>query len=132
MNYKGIIIEESLENLTVLKKLTIVSQKIEPITKNHQTPWLNQWTLDTVTVPKEKIVDVVEEISNALDSLHEGSWYVDFKNDKFHYIIFLHKSFKIDLSNPILYKNAREYGISLGIPAHQVNFAPDDMIGKDN
>ena len=34
-------------------------------------------------------------------------------NNKFHYIIFRNKIFKIDLSNP-KYREAMEYGISLG------------------
>ena len=32
------------------------------------------------------------------------------------------------LKNPIIYKDAKLYGISLGIPDYQVDFAPDDTI----
>ena len=34
------------------------------------------------------------------------------------------ENFKVDLQNPILYKDAKEYGISKGIPEYQVDFAP--------
>ncbi len=45
-------------------------------------------------------------------------------NNKFHYIIFRNKIFKIDLSNP-KYREAMEYGISLGIPWYQLDFSPE-------
>ena len=34
-NYQGVIIEESLENKEVLKKIKIISTKVEPITDEH-------------------------------------------------------------------------------------------------
>jgi len=34
----------------------------------------------------------------------------------------------VDLKNPILYKDAKRYGISLGIPKYQVDFAPEDKV----
>ena len=43
-------------------------------------------------------------------------------------IIFLNKVFKVDLNNPILYKDAKAYGISLGIPEYQVDFGPQDQV----
>jgi len=46
-NYKGVIIEESFESKEVLKKVKIVSTKIEKVTEKHQTPWFSQWTLHT-------------------------------------------------------------------------------------
>lgn len=50
MDYKGVIIEESLENKDVLDHVTIVSTKVEPVTTGHQTPWVKQWTLHTVEI----------------------------------------------------------------------------------
>jgi hypothetical protein len=41
-NYQGVIIEESLENKEVLKKVKIVSTKVEKVTNEHQTPWLSR------------------------------------------------------------------------------------------
>ena len=38
------------------------------------------------------------------------------------------KIFKVDLQNPILYRDAKQYGISFGIPEYQVDFAPDGKI----
>jgi len=126
MNYKGVIIEESLGDAGVLKKVKILDTKVEAVTENHRTPWTKQWTLHTVEVAASEVEKIAEEISSGLDKEH--SWYADFKNDKFHFIIYSGKIFKVDLRHPVLYNDAREYGISIGIPEYQVDFAPDDKI----
>ena len=123
MNYSGVIIEESLTDKTVLKDVIIISTEVEPITPEHKTPWLKQWTLHNVEVPEANAEQIVDKISKALES-ERTSWYADFKNDDYHYIIFPNKVFKVDRTNPVLYKDAREYGISLGIPEYQVDFHP--------
>lgn len=124
MNYKGVIIEESLENKDVLKEVAILSTKVEPVTEKHKTPWLKQWTLHAVEISENRADEIAEKISKSLDSEHGGSWYADFKNDKFHYVIFRNKIFKVDLSNP-KYREAMEHGISLGIPWYQLDFSPE-------
>jgi len=124
MNYKGVIIEESLENKEVLKEMAILSAKVEPVTEKHKTPWLKKWTLHTVEVSENQADEIAKKISNSLDSEHGGSWYADFKNDKCHYVIFRDKVFKVDLSNA-KYREVMEYGISLGIPWYQLDFSPE-------
>ena len=124
-NYRGVIIEESLENKNVLKKVKILSTKIEKITKEHQTPWLEQWTLHTVEIEEDQAQDIAKEISKSLDTKHKGSWYADYANDKYCYIIFPNKIFFIDKSSKEQYNEAKDYGISIGIPAHQVDFHPE-------
>lgn len=125
MNYQGAIIEESLENKEVLKKLKILSTKVEPIEEAHQTPWLKQWTLHKIEIDEEKADEVAQEISQSIDSSHNSSWYADYKNEKWHYIIFPHKIFKIERNDKAGYLEAKNYGLSLGIPSHQVDFSPD-------
>ncbi len=127
MNYKGVIIEESLGDKSVLTDVTIVETKVEEVTESHKTPWISIWTLHTVDIPEDKIDAVAEKISKSFDPEHPD-WYADFKNENFHYIIFANKMFKVDLKNPIQYKDAKAYGISIGIPEYQVDFAPADKI----
>ncbi len=124
-NYKGTIIEESLANKDVLKKVKIISTKVEPITDEHKTPWLSQWTLHSVEIPESKAQGVAEEISKSLDYSHNSSWYADYKNDTHHYIIFRDKLFYIDRKSKEQYDEAKRYGISLGIPEYQVDFHPE-------
>ncbi|OGV91672.1 hypothetical protein A3A66_02030 [Microgenomates group bacterium RIFCSPLOWO2_01_FULL_46_13] len=125
MNYKGIIIAESLEDSSLLKEVRILDTKVEPITPEHKTPWLKQWTLNTVEIPEDIAQIIAEKISQSFDRKHPD-WYADYKNDKYHFIIFSGKIFKVDLANPVLYKDAKAYGISIGIPEYQVDFVPED------
>ncbi len=122
-NFVGVIIEESLEDKSVLRKVKLVSTKIEKVTKKHQTPWLSQWTIHTVEVPKRRANEIAEEISNSLDGKH--AWYADFKNKTHAYIIFRNKIFFIDRTSQNQYDEAKEYGLALGIPEHQIDFHPE-------
>lgn len=126
MNYKGVIIEESLDNSSILKQVKVIDTKVEEATEERKTPWVKQWTLHSVEIPENDADSVAEKLSKDLDREH--SWYADFKNDKYHYIIFRDKVFKVDLNNPVLYKDAKQFGISLDIPEYQVDFAPDDKV----
>ncbi|MFY9462477.1 MAG: hypothetical protein WAP51_04730 [Candidatus Sungiibacteriota bacterium] len=126
MNYKGVIIEESLEEKNVLRDVKIVATEVEPATAEHKTPWLKQWTLHTVEIPEEKADEIAEKISSSLDSKHGGSWYADFKNDTTHYIIFRGKVFKVNRANKAEYDAVNQYGASLGIPDYQLGFSSDN------
>ncbi len=122
MDYNGVIIEESLSDKTILKDITIVKTRRERVIAKHQTPWLTQWTLHTITIKEDSMGKVADDLSKSIDESHASSWYMDFKNEKFHYIIFKNKIFRVDIANPVMYKSAREYGLSLGIPSYQMQF----------
>ncbi len=119
MVYRGVIIEESLKNRGVLGGVKIVSTKVEPITPRHKTPWLKQWTLQTVEIPEEEIDALAEKISKSLD---RNYWYADFKNDTMHYVVFPDKVFKVEFSRPEQYDPVVKYGLSLNIPDYQLDF----------
>ncbi|MCK5413566.1 MAG: hypothetical protein KAI57_04300 [Candidatus Pacebacteria bacterium] len=93
-NFKGIIIEESLANIDILKGVNI--------TENQAEEFANQ-------------------LSKSLDQEHV--WYADFKNEIFHYIIFRDKVFKVDRTKKSQYDEVAKYGISLGIPAQQLDYS---------
>lgn len=128
MNYKGVIIEESLENTSILQEVKILETKVEQVVGEHKTPWLKQWTLHTVEVPEEKVDEIAQRLSKSLDYSHNSSWYADFKNDEYHFIIFKDRIFKIKLNDVEGYKEVKQYGISLGIPEYQVDFTPEDKV----
>ncbi len=123
MNYKGVIIEESLEKKDILGRIKILSTKVEQVVDKHKTPWLKQWTLHTVEIPENEADKIAEGIGKALESEH--NWYADFKNEIIHFIIFKNKVFKVDRTSKEQYDEAKKYGISLGIPPYQVDFHPD-------
>ena len=122
-DFVGTIIEESLEDVSILKKLKITKTEIEIVTEKHKTPWVKQWTLHQVEIPEGQASKTAKALSKVLDSNH--SWYADFKNDTHHYIIFRGKVFYIDRTSKAQYDRAKAYGISLGIPEYQVDFHPD-------
>ena len=124
MDYKGVIIEESLADRSVLDDVKIISTKVEKVTGKHKTPWLSKWTLHTVQIPENEANGIADKISKSFDYSHKSAWYADFKNDNYHYIIFKDKVFNIDRTKPEEYQAATDHGISLGIPPYQVDFSP--------
>lgn len=83
-DYKGTIIEESLADKGVLRKVSIAGTRVSQVIKEHKTPWLDHWTLHIVVVPADSAAVVAEEISQALDRDNGGSRYVDFRNSRWH------------------------------------------------
>ena len=122
-NFIGVIIGESLENKDVLKKVKILKIKIEKVLKRHKTPWIKQWTLHTVEIERNEAEKIAKKLSQSLEPKH--SWYADFKNNTHHFIIFRNKIFYLDRRSEKQYNQAKQYGISLGIPEYQVDFHPE-------
>jgi len=120
MDFKGVIIQESLHDTSILDSLKIVDTKVEDVTDKHETPWLEKWTLHTVTVPMCEAEKIAERLAKALDTEHSGNWYADFKNDQFHYVIFTEKVFKLDRNKKAEWESMRVYALSVGLPEHQV------------
>lgn len=120
MNYKGVIIEESLDDRSVLDNVKTVKTRVEKVTPKHKTPWLTRWTLHTVEIKEANGDAVADLLSKSIETDHASSWYADFRNDKYHYIIFRGKVFKVGDGDS--YQQARAYGLSLGIPKYQMDF----------
>jgi len=120
MNYRGVIIEESLEDKSILKEVKILETEIEPVTKKHQTPWLKQWTIHTVEIRDAQAEEIAEKISQSLNS--KDGWYADFKNNAIHFIIFHDKVFRVNRRNKKEYNRVKQYGLSLGVPDYQLNW----------
>ena len=128
-NYKGVIIEESLSDNSVLKDVNIISTKVEKVTDRHKTPWVSQWTLDTFEVTDKQADSLADKLSGSLDPDH--NWYADYRNDKYHYVIFKNKVFKIDRNKKSDYDEMIKYGLSVNIPDYQLpNFSdlPIDVL----
>ncbi|MCL2085831.1 CYTH domain-containing protein [Candidatus Saccharibacteria bacterium] len=118
-HFRGVIIEESLEDKNVLAKLKILSTEVEKVTEKHETPWLDKWTLHEVEVDEAKAEEVAKEISEALDIEHTGSWYADYKNDAHHYMIFSDRIFKLDRNDKSEWDEFQAYAEEIGLPKHQ-------------
>jgi len=119
MDFSGVIIEESLSDTGILRSIKIVDTKIVNVTDKHETPWLKQWTMHTVSVSMQDAEDVAAKLANALDVEHIGNWYADFKNYRFHYVIFPGKIFKLDKKIKADWDSMQKYALSIGLPEHQ-------------
>ena len=121
MTYRGIIIEESLTDKAVIASMTIVATKVEAVTPQHKTSWVQNWTLHTVEIDDACAEETAARLSQSLDKDH--AWYADFKNERTHFVIFNDQFFKIDRSRLSHYDEAIRHGLSLGIPAYQLDFS---------
>lgn len=120
--YIGVIVDESLTDTGLLADVKILKTEVEPVTAEHQTPHLQRWTLRTVEVAASAIDRVAEKVSRSLDTKN-GHWYADFKNYRFHYVVFPSRIFKVDRQNPAEYEAVKHYGLGLGIPKQQLDFS---------
>jgi hypothetical protein len=69
-SYRGIIIEESLEDKSILSELRILETEVEKVTERNKTPWLKLWTKHTVEVPEAEAQAVAERLAKMLDRKH--------------------------------------------------------------
>ncbi|HLC45089.1 MAG: hypothetical protein A2722_02585 [Candidatus Doudnabacteria bacterium RIFCSPHIGHO2_01_FULL_50_11] len=120
MDFQGTIIKESLSDIGVLKECTILRTDTSPVTEKSATPWLDHWTLHRVKISEDSAERTAGILSKTLDYSHGSAWYADFKNDAWHYIIFKGKIFKVPRKNEEAYREAKAYGLSLGIPEYQL------------
>jgi hypothetical protein len=128
-DFTGVIIEESLKDLSILKSFEITATRVKAMEPGNKQPWLKQWTLHTVKVPAERAKLLTEELRPQLIErvLYKGAWrrdnwYADWRNATHHYIIFPQKIFYVDRHRKEEYDEASTYGISIGIPPQQVDF----------
>lgn len=103
---KGTIIENSLEDKSILKDLEI--------TKTYQ---IEDWLLHDVLVSEER----AEKLGQYLN---DGPWYMHFweegKDEVL--VIFKDKNFRIKYSDKATWADAIEHGKTRGIPEEQLDF----------
>ncbi|MBP9836978.1 MAG: hypothetical protein KBC78_04065 [Candidatus Pacebacteria bacterium] len=104
--YKGTIIENSLSDKNILHEVKII-----------RTWQSSKWTLHDVLIEEDQI----PKLSN---SLSDGPWYIHVwkpGNDKIK-VIYKNKIFQINYSDKSTWKDAVDYGKSIGIPEEQLDF----------
>ena len=108
--YKGVIIEESLEDKSILKNFEIISQTVSENLG---------WHIDTVLVSEsdfEKLAQIIKR----------GTWYMHFWVKEKMVAIFYGKIFSFDFNDKTSWEPVLKYGLSLGIPEEQLDFPIDD------
>ncbi|TSC66236.1 MAG: hypothetical protein CEO22_158 [Candidatus Berkelbacteria bacterium Gr01-1014_85] len=110
--YKGIIIEESLEDNRIIHDLDI--KRVEISNSENQT---GRWHLYTVMVSQEDIDKLAQTIKQG--------WYMHFWQGCQVRAIFKGRQFEFDYEDRSTWKSVLEYGHSLGIAENQLDFPID-------
>ncbi len=110
MKYVGTIVEESLLDNRILNKLKIKSVRIS----SAENP-LNRWHLYSVEVD-DKDIDLISK------NLKSTKWYAHFWKGNKVIAVFKDKTFNFDYNKKETWKQAVEYGLSIGIPKEQLDF----------
>ena len=89
------------------------------------TPWTLTWSKVDFSIKDEDADRAAKIFQEVIDPnpKHWPKWYVDFKNERTHYIVYRNKIFKVNRSNKINYKPAFDHGLALGIPIDQFGIA---------
>lgn len=106
---KGTIIENSLQDKTLLEKVKIT-----------RTWKGGDWVLHDVLVDEEQVPEISKYIS-------DGPWYIHlWKSGEDDFVIlFKDKLFHVNASDPASFADAIAYGKSIGIPEEQLDFPID-------
>jgi hypothetical protein len=109
-DYRGTIVEESLEDNRVLNGLEITSFRIS----SAENP-ADRWHLYSVKVSEDDILRLSRNIK-------AGKWYMHFWKGRSIKAVFNGKVFEFDYDDKSTWKDAVAYGRSVGIPEEQLDF----------
>ncbi len=118
ITYKGTIVEESLADNRVLNDLVVTKFRIS----KDENP-ADRWHLYTVKVTMDDIQKVSQYIK-------PGKWYMHFWNGDNVIAVFKDKVFEFKYSQKETWRDAFDYGRSLGIPEEQLSFDIESDIEK--
>ncbi len=113
--YKGTIVQESLIDDRILNEFRFLGFRVT----NKEKPE-ERWHLFTVEATETVIVKLSKYIK-------PEKWYAHFWNGDNIIAIFSNKVFRFKFSDKSSWKEAVEYGKSIGIPGGQLDFLIDDL-----
>jgi|GEM_PF-299238 hypothetical protein len=108
--YKGTVIEESLEDKSILKEFKTLDMRVT----TEENP-ADRWHMYSV----EASEDVIEKLS---EKLKPSKWYCHFWNGTDMIVVFKGKIFRFKYSDQAERNKAIEYGMSIGLPKEQLDF----------
>ncbi len=113
MSYRGIIVDNSLEDTTLVAA-------VKTLAVRHSAADGATWTMRLVTVSEDQINHFV---SLASDLIKPG-WYMHFYNNQYLIVIFKDRVFRFLISDKRSWQAAVSYGKNIGIKAEQLDFWP--------
>lgn len=121
MVWKGVIIEESLENRNILNLVRIINTRETSLEKEDEKGILH---FHRIELEDDKKDEFVQKASSAM----KQGWYIHICKDAVMTIIFKEKVFSFNRSQKDKIENAKKYGISIGIVKEQMDI--ENMIGN--
>lgn len=112
MAYLGIIVEQSLKDVSVLQSFKILAEKRA-----------GSWRLLLVSVPDEEMDPKLQKLQNHMIGISEDCWYAHFFKDETLYVVYQDAIFKTSVF-PEDWDDAIRYGLDHGIPVEQLDFNP--------
>lgn len=113
MNYHGIIVDNSLEDTSLIAAIKTISMK--RLMQNH-TPWY----LRLVTVTEQQLDQFLKLISEVI----KPGWYTHFYNDQYLIVVFRDQVFRFPINDKRSWRQAMIYGKHVGIKPEQLDFWP--------
>ncbi len=114
--FHGIIIDKSLKSTKVLEKLNVLSKKEA-----------DGWVLYKISVAEGDLAPTIKLIQ---ESLSGGSWYAHIYDGTKVFAIFRNRIFEM-VNNPVFFRPAVKYGVSIGVPEGQLDFKPNKFEEED-
>ena len=112
MTWKGVILEESLEDKSLLKLVNIIKTNKEKLEGENRV--MTFYKIEVGDKEKDEFV------KKAIKAIKQG-FYLHIVKDKVMYVIFRNHMYKFSKGYPEL-EEAREEGVNMGIPKEQMPF----------
>jgi hypothetical protein len=109
MKFRGIIVEESLDDNRILNNMVIVKLHI-----SGQQNKADRWHLFEVEIDEEEIENIAKKIIKG--------WYAHFWHGSDVIAVFKNKIIKFNYLDKRTWDEVLEYGNKLGIPSEQLDF----------
>lgn len=115
MVWKGVIIEESLEDKSLFDVVNMISSREETLNEEEERGTMHLRSFELEDDKKEEFVRKAEEMI-------KDKWYIHICKDGVMVVIFKGKSFEFTRDQKDVIEKAREYGKSIGILEAQMTF----------
>lgn len=112
--WKGVLIEESLSDLSILPKLNIVSIRTTTLENEASR---GKFHFHSVEVSPNNLEEVVKFITTNI----KDGWYFHLVNKEEMIVMFYNKVFNMHKNNQEEIELARNYALSIGILREQLN-----------
>ncbi len=118
MAFTGLVLTESLRDISVLKTLSVTRQEAMRVDcpADFQPP---VWTALTFEGKDDRADLIAAQLSRAL----KPRWYTNFSTGTHVYVIFARRIFKYRRGDRAARAHARAYALEVGIPPWQLDWA---------